>query len=99
MRIALDEVRRIARLAQLEFGQQELESLRGDLDQILTYIEQLQEIDTEGVEAAIGMHGGGSGGVERLREDELQGCLSPEEALANAPESAGGHFKVPKVIP
>ena len=96
MKIALDEVRRIAHLAHLRFGDQELEKLRGQLDQILGYIEKLDELSTDGVEPAAG---GATGLLPPMREDALQPTLSLEEALGNAPESGRGHFKVPKVIP
>ena len=96
MKITLDEVRRIAHLAHLRFGDQEMERLRGQIDDILGYIEKLNELDTDGVEPA---SGGTAGPVPPLRDDVLLPTLASDEALANAPESGRGHFKVPKVIP
>jgi len=96
MKITLEEVRRIAHLAHLRFGDQEMEQLRGELDHILGYIEKLGELDTDGIDPA---SGGATGPLPALRDDTLRPTLPPDEALANAPESGRGHFKVPKVIP
>jgi len=95
MKITLEEVRRIAQLAHLQFSDDELERLRGQLDQILGYVDQLKELDTEGIDLA---SSGASERVAPLREDKPQPSLPPEEALANAPESGRGHFKVPRVL-
>ncbi|HZI95169.1 MAG TPA: Asp-tRNA(Asn)/Glu-tRNA(Gln) amidotransferase subunit GatC [Patescibacteria group bacterium] len=95
MKITLEEVSRVAHLAHLRFSDAELDRLRGQLDQILAYIDKLNELKTEGVEPATG---GAIGLVPPMREDRPGPTLSPEEALANAPESGRGHFKVPRVI-
>jgi len=96
MKITLDEVRRIAGLAHLAFPDEDLERLRGQLDHILSYMETLAELDTEGVEPFTGPEP-----MEResLRPDEPGPTLTPREALSNAPEQGQQHFKVPKVIP
>ena len=99
MKITLDEVKRIAHLAHLRFGEEELEKLRGQLDQILGYIDKLDELSTEGVEPASGGTTGSSPDTGMMRDDLPLTTLSSEEALGNAPESGRGHFKVPKVIP
>ena len=99
MKITLDEVKRIARLAHLQFADQELEVLRGQLDQILAYIDKLKELDTEGVEPAVGVTGAGGEQPIALRDDVPGETLPRDSALANAPESGEGHFRVPKVIP
>ncbi|MFQ5702153.1 MAG: Asp-tRNA(Asn)/Glu-tRNA(Gln) amidotransferase subunit GatC [Acidobacteriota bacterium] len=96
MKITIEEVERIARLAHLRFTAQERERLRGQLDQILAYVDKLRELDTRRVEPAVAMAAGKPRG---LREDVRTETLSREAALANAPESGRGHFKVPKVIP
>jgi aspartyl-tRNA(Asn)/glutamyl-tRNA(Gln) amidotransferase subunit C len=95
MKLTLDEVRRVARLAHLELDQRSEERLRGSLDQILRYMEKLNELDTSDVPPALGVTEEGS---ER-RDDVEEPGLSSEEALANAPDSGQGHFKVPRVIP
>src|SRR5262245_17660099 len=96
MKITLEQARRIAHLAYLRFeSDAELDRLRGHLEQILGYIDKLGELDTEGVEPAVGPAGGLIGS---LREDSLLPTLSEEEVVANAPESGRGHFKVPRII-
>jgi aspartyl-tRNA(Asn)/glutamyl-tRNA(Gln) amidotransferase subunit C len=95
MNITLEEVRRIAHLAHLCFTDEELEALRGQLDQILAYMDQLNELDITGVEPAVGMAAGRSAS---MREDVRDETLPLEDALTNAPESGQGHFKVPRVI-
>jgi len=95
MKITREEVRRVAALAHLELDSALEERLRSNLDQILGYVGKLDEIDTAAVEPALGV----TEERETYREDlELPG-LPADEALANAPESGGGHFKVPRVIP
>ena len=96
MKIGREEVIGIARLAHIRFSEEELERLRGQLDQILSYVDKLNELDTEGVEPAIGAP---AGEPAAGREDTPGETLSTERALANAPESGVGHFKVPRVIP
>jgi len=97
MRITLEEVRRIARLAHLQFSDDALERLRGQLDQILDYITVLDRMDVSGVATSSGPAGPPPAGGP-LREDVPGPTLSPEDALSNAPESGEGHFTVPRVI-
>ena len=94
MRITSDEVRRIASLANLQVSADEVTRLAAELDRILDYVAQLAPLDAEGGEPAAGQP------ADRrfLREDRPAGSLTPEEALANAPESDRGHFRVPRVI-
>jgi len=95
MKITHDEVRRIARLAHLQFDEEDLDRLRGELDRILTYVEALERLDTRGVEPVVGIAAGPTGAA---REDTPANGLSPDEALSNAPDAHQGHFKVPKVL-
>lgn len=95
MRITLDEVQRIAALAHLELDAAAQERLRFDLDQILAYVEKVNELDTEDVPPALGVTERGAS----CREDRPGACLSVEEALSNAPEPGLGQFKVPRVLP
>ncbi len=98
VKITPEEVGRIAALARIDLaiaGEEELERMRGQLDHILAYIAKLNELDTERVDPATGIAAGGTGA---LRLDVTLATLSEEEALANAPESGRGHFKVPRVI-
>jgi len=95
VKITLDEVRRIGHLAHLRLDDRELDSLRVELDRILEYIDKLKQLNTEGVEPAVAIT---SGQPSSLRPDEPRPTLPTDEALVNAPESAAGHFKVPKII-
>ncbi len=95
MKITLEEVRRVAALAHLDLDAASSERLRSNLDQILDYVEKLNEVDTSSVEPALAV----TEQFESFREDREEPGLPAEEALANAPESGDGHFKVPRVIP
>jgi aspartyl-tRNA(Asn)/glutamyl-tRNA(Gln) amidotransferase subunit C len=94
MRLDLEEVRRVARLADLEFGEDEEARLKDSLERILEYVEKLGEIDITGVPPARGVDGEG----RPCREDRPEKGLSAGEALSNAPEQGRGHFKVPRVL-
>lgn len=94
MKITLEEVRRIAALAHLDFPEDDLRRLAGELDRILEYIDQLAQLDVDGIEPALSL----TAEHPPPREDRAGECLTNEEALANAPESGRGHFKVPRVI-
>ena len=94
MKISKKEVLETAELARLEFKESELEKFTEQLGNILEYIEDLNELDTEGIEPT-------SHGVELttpLREDKVVQLITTEEALRNAPEKDDGFFVVPKVI-
>ena len=87
-------VEHLARLARLDLSEAEKERIRSQLDAILTYIDKLRQLDTEGVEPtshAIPM-------VNVMREDEVRPCLPAGEMLANAPEREREFFRVPKII-
>jgi len=92
--ITFDEVRRIAGLAHLDFSDQECQELAAQLSDILGYVETLNKLDTSAVSPTSHILESG----EALRDDVERPCLPESEALRNAPESGGGHFKVPKVI-
>ncbi len=94
MRILVEHVAHIAKLAKLKFSETELQKLAGELDEILAYIEKLNELDTKNVEPL--SHPIMISNV--MREDIVAPSLPPEMAVKNAPESQGTFFKVPKVI-
>jgi len=94
MKIDGQIIDKISRLAYLEFGEEEKDKIRQDLEQILTFVEKLRELDTENVEPLVYL----SDKTDVLREDRMIPTLSNEEALLNAPEKSGCFFKVPKVI-
>ena len=93
-RITREEVTHVARLARLELSPAELDRMGQELDGILSYIDKLRALDTEGVEPtshAVPL-------VNVMRDDEPAPSLPPGEMLANAPDPAGGLFRVPKII-
>jgi len=92
--ITQDEVRHVALLSRLEFTGEQLPRFTRELNAILGYVDQLKELDTTGVEPT--SHALRQTNV--LREDAVRPSLRNEEALANAPESEAGYFKVPKII-
>jgi len=94
MRIKIETVRHVARLANLDFSEQELELFARQLDSILGYIDKLNELDTTRTEPTSHV----TRIEQTLREDRTVECLSVEQALANAPESKDQHFTVPRVI-
>ncbi|MBI1354835.1 MAG: Asp-tRNA(Asn)/Glu-tRNA(Gln) amidotransferase subunit GatC [Acidobacteria bacterium] len=97
MKISEKEVRYIAELAHLSLTDSEVKAYQGDLEEILTYVDKLNELDTASVEPM--SHVLFEGAEEAaLRPDELEPSLDREQALANAPLAGAGHFKVPLVI-
>lgn len=87
-------ISRLEQLARLELLPEEKERLRGDLNNILTMVEKLHELDTTDVEPLVYINEA----VNVLREDEVHNQVSQAEALKNAPKSDGTYFRVPKVI-
>jgi aspartyl-tRNA(Asn)/glutamyl-tRNA(Gln) amidotransferase subunit C len=96
VRITEDEVRYVAALANLSLTEEEVGRFRRDLDGILELMDQLNAVDVEGVEPMAQVLYPGE--ADPLREDVIQPPLGNEAALANAPQSGAGYFKVPKVI-
>jgi len=94
VKISKQEVEHVAKLARLELSEQEKEQLTDQLSNILTYVETLNSIDTKGVEPT--SHVLDIKNV--MRDDVAKPSLTQEQALANAPDKAAGHFKVPKII-
>jgi aspartyl-tRNA(Asn)/glutamyl-tRNA(Gln) amidotransferase subunit C len=87
-------VRRIAKLARIRLEDAEVAVLQDELNAMLSYVEQLDEVDVEGVEPL----SGGAHMALRLREDVVTDGERAEEVLANAPARAGQFFAVPKVV-
>jgi aspartyl-tRNA(Asn)/glutamyl-tRNA(Gln) amidotransferase subunit C len=88
------DIEKVARLARLELSYEEKVTFGSQLEQILTYMEQLNRLDTSGVEPtshAIPVY-------NVFREDEVKPSLPQEEVLAIAPDEEEGHFKVPRII-
>lgn len=95
MKIGEEEVRYVAALANLNLTGEEVARLRRDLDGILEHMDKLNAVDVEGVEPMAQVL---FGEPDALRDDIPQPPLGNEAALANAPQSGAGYFKVPKVI-
>jgi aspartyl-tRNA(Asn)/glutamyl-tRNA(Gln) amidotransferase subunit C len=97
VKITEKEVRYVADLANLKLTEAEVARFQADLDGILQHMEQLNEIDTSGVEpmAQVLFE---ADPAATLREDVVVPPLDNRAALANAPQPGGGYFKVPKVI-
>lgn len=87
-------VEKVANLARLKFDDSEKEAIKKDLQRMIEFADKLNELDLENVEPLLHM----SEEVNVLREDEIRGSISHEEALKNAPEHNETFFKVPKVI-
>ena len=101
-RVSLDEVRHVADLANLELTEEELPRMARDLHAVLGYIAQLSELDTTSlppmaqVAEALGKAPAEAGEV--LRRDEVRASVDRALVMAEAPETDGRFFKVPKVI-
>lgn len=94
MTITKSEVLHVAHLARLHIDDTDIDRFAGQIDSILAYVDTLKKVDTTGVRAtshAINL-------TNAFRQDEVQGQLDREEALANAPEKDDGAFVVPKII-
>ena len=87
-------VRRIARLARIRLEDEAVGRLAGELNGILGWIEQLSEVDVEGVEPLTG----GAQIALRMRADVVSDGNVREKVLANAPDRQGAFFAVPKVV-
>lgn len=102
-RVGAEEVGRVAELAHLELTAEESGRMQQDLNAILDFIAQLNELDTTGVEPLsqvneLGNEGASVSVDENLRSDEVHASLDRGVVMHEAPESNGEFFKVPKVI-
>lgn len=94
MKLSTSDVEYVAKLARLEVAEQEKEKFTAQLNDILLYIDKLNELDTTGVAPmshAIAV-------TNAFREDKVQESLGTQTALLNAPDARGEFFRVPKVI-
>ena len=87
-------VRKVARLARIAEPEERIEALAQELNGIMTWIEQLAEVDTDGVEPMTSVVGAGA----PLREDVVTMGGDVQAITINAPKSNGGFFVVPKVV-
>lgn len=94
MQVNKETLSKIAHLARLEFNETEAEKMVADLGSIITFVEKLNEVNTDGVEPLTTM----SHEVNAWRKDEIKQELPPAEVFKNAPQHDGAFFRVPKVL-
>lgn len=87
-------VDKLAHLSRLEFNDTDKAEIKNDLQRMISFVEKLDELDLSDTEPLLHM----SSNINVLREDEIKGSVSREEALKNAPAHDDKFFKVPKVI-
>lgn len=98
MPINQSDIEKVAQLAHLELADEELKTLGSQITEIVAYVEQLNELDTQNVEPAIGGLTPEGEKTETSRDDEVAGSIGQKLALDQAPDPASGHFRVPKVL-
>jgi aspartyl-tRNA(Asn)/glutamyl-tRNA(Gln) amidotransferase subunit C len=94
MNINRELLDKIAHLARLEVEEKDVEKIMADLSTIITWMDKLNEVDTEGVEPLTTM----SHEINAMRDDVVQPHLPLEDALKNAPKKDSEFFRVPKVL-
>lgn len=87
-------VDKLAHLSRLKFNEAEKEEIKKDLQNMIGFVEKLNELNLDDIQPLLHI----SEEVNVLREDEVKGSISREDALKNAPLHDGQFFKVPKVI-
>lgn len=88
LKLTKDQVKHVAKLANLTLSPEEEEKYSEQLSKILEYIDQLNKVDTKGVEPTFNV----SGQNTIDREDSTESCLTQDEALSNAPKKEKGFF-------
>ena len=94
MSVDKDTVKKIARLARLDVPEERQEQIAGELQAILSWIEEISEVDTANIEPLASV----TGHSLPLRVDKVTDGNKVDDILANAPEQASGFFVVPKVV-
>ena len=94
MKIDKELLNKIAHLARLEFDENTADDMMRDMSEILTWVEKLNELETEDVAPLTTM----SHEINVMRNDEVGEHLSHERALKNAPKKDADYFRVPKVL-
>jgi len=94
MDISNELIDKLSDLAKLKLEGEEREKMKADLQNMVSFIDKLSEINTENVEPLIFM----SNSVNILRDDTVEQTISHEEALLNAPKKDSDYFRVPKFI-
>jgi aspartyl-tRNA(Asn)/glutamyl-tRNA(Gln) amidotransferase subunit C len=92
------DVRKIAKLAHLEISDAEVEIYTPQMANIVKYVEQLNELETENVEPMLGGLTPEGEATNAIREDSPHESFGQEKAISQAPSAVSGHFQVPKVL-
>ena len=92
------DVRKVAKLAHLEITDEEVAMYTPQMANIVKYVEQLNELNTENVEPMLGGLTVEGESTESVRVDEPRASFTQDEALGEAPSAVAGHFQVPKVL-
>ncbi len=92
------DVRKIAKLAHLEITDTEVELYTPQMADIIKYVEQLNELDTDNVEPMLGGLTAEGEATDTIRADVVVRSLGQKAALSQAPAAVEGHFQVPKVL-
>ena len=98
MKISREDVVRVSDLAYLDLSETELETYRKQLDEILEYIDKLNELDTANVQPMAQVLADDQSADATLREDVVVPCQGATEILKQAPDPEPPYFRVPKVI-
>lgn len=98
MPITRSDIEKVAQLAHLELDEEEVKMFSTQIAGIVTYIEQLNELDTRDIQPALGGLTPEGERTDSSRDDELKPSLGQKVALDEAPDPAEGHFRVPKVL-
>ncbi len=94
MSLDKNDVRRVAFLARIKVDEADLDPVAQDLNNIIGWVEQLAEVDTDGVEPMTGA----AGMAMTRRDDVVTDGGDPEKVLSNAPDRVGDFYTVPKVV-
>ena len=92
------DVEKVAQLAHMEITPEELKIFAPQMADIVAYVEQLNELDTSNVEPALGGLTPEGEATDSARDDAATPSLGQKIAIAEAPDAAAGHFRVPKVL-
>ncbi|MEJ7860687.1 MAG: Asp-tRNA(Asn)/Glu-tRNA(Gln) amidotransferase subunit GatC [Pyrinomonadaceae bacterium] len=92
------DIKNIAKLAHLEISEKEIALYAPQMAEIVAYIEQLNELDTQSIEPALGGLTVEGAATQTVREDVPHQSLGQKSALDQAPSAVAGHFQVPKVL-
>lgn len=87
-------IEKLAQLSKLKFSDSEMELITKDMTKMIDFINQLEEVNTDGLEPLIHMNEE----FNNLREDEVKDMLEQSDALSNSPVKDSTYFKLPKVL-